>query len=360
MFHAVITNPNHCDYGIATITFPLPSDDYEGIMVMLEALKVGDTRKADIYIDEVYNCPPILKRLEGTLVNLDELDYLAKRLESFIEYETAQFQAMAHKLDIRSVPDFINLSYCCQLATVVTDVTDLEGIGRTHLINLNGGSIATSELEKADLSAVAAELLNSGSGIATPYGMVYDNGMELAPVYDGHHLPRYNYRADLLTVALTSKADGSDTPNTTWIYLPCDEICIERAIKRSGIAFEQMQFSVTDSMLPDDVEAAITFENEGIRDLNSLARCVQQLSRDEQKKLTAVVSVVKPERAMQICRIAEHLEELYDYAGLGRRHIEQEQGVFTDHGYVACPGTPMHAPSPMLLNRNIIENLAQR
>ncbi len=40
----------------------------------------------------------ILERLEGQGVNVDELDYLAKRLDSFCTGEDAQFQAMAHKL----------------------------------------------------------------------------------------------------------------------------------------------------------------------------------------------------------------------------------------------------------------------
>ena len=68
---------------------------------------------------------PALKRLENSKVNLDELDYLAKRLDSFCAGEDAQLQAMAEKLDMTDIRDFINLTFCCQQATVITDFSNL-------------------------------------------------------------------------------------------------------------------------------------------------------------------------------------------------------------------------------------------
>lgn len=62
----------------------------------------------------------ILKRLEKTNLNLDELDYLAKRLDSFDNGEAAQFQGMACKLGVSNIKDFINLTFCCQQATQTT------------------------------------------------------------------------------------------------------------------------------------------------------------------------------------------------------------------------------------------------
>lgn len=42
---------------------------------------------------------PVLNALQGTLVNVDQLDYLAKRLDSFCVGEDDQYKAMAHKLE---------------------------------------------------------------------------------------------------------------------------------------------------------------------------------------------------------------------------------------------------------------------
>ncbi|MFR8531364.1 MAG: hypothetical protein ACLVDB_09625 [Anaeromassilibacillus sp.] len=56
----------------------------------------------------------MLNRLVCTKVNLDELDYLAKRLDSFDVGESSQFQAMAEKLNLTSMKALINLTFCCQ------------------------------------------------------------------------------------------------------------------------------------------------------------------------------------------------------------------------------------------------------
>ena len=46
-------------------------------------MDMGDPLARDCQMDEILGEYPILKRLEGKPVNIDELDYLAKRLDSF-------------------------------------------------------------------------------------------------------------------------------------------------------------------------------------------------------------------------------------------------------------------------------------
>ena len=45
MMYAVLSNPNHLKYGVATIPFPIPRDQYTYCMDLLEALEIGDTVK---------------------------------------------------------------------------------------------------------------------------------------------------------------------------------------------------------------------------------------------------------------------------------------------------------------------------
>ncbi len=40
MIQAVLGNPNHPEYGVATIPFPIPHDQYAHCMELLEALKL--------------------------------------------------------------------------------------------------------------------------------------------------------------------------------------------------------------------------------------------------------------------------------------------------------------------------------
>ena len=105
---------NHEEYGEATVPFPIPPNEYESILEQMEALELGDAVRQDCRISEMDSAYPILKRLEGGSVNLDELDYLAKRLDSFTDQEAAQFQAAAVKFGISGIKDLINLTFWCQ------------------------------------------------------------------------------------------------------------------------------------------------------------------------------------------------------------------------------------------------------
>ena len=219
MIQAVLGNPHHPEYGVATIPFPIPRDQHAHCMELLEALEIGDAVKADCKVEKIDSFYTVLKRVEMLTVNVEELNYLAKRLDSFDTGEAAQFQAMAHKLELFELKDLINLTFCCQQATVITDFSDLAAVGRNHYMNLHGGSASVDELNALDGKKTARQLIESGSGTITPYGVVYDNGMKLEQVYDGRFFPCYYYKPNAITIAVTSKAEPEDTEHITWLYL---------------------------------------------------------------------------------------------------------------------------------------------
>ena len=96
MFQAVLSNRDHPEYGVATIPFPIPHDQYAHCMDLLEALEIGDAVRADCKVEKIDGFYTVLKRTEMLTVNIEELNYLAKRLDGFDTGEAAQFQAMAH------------------------------------------------------------------------------------------------------------------------------------------------------------------------------------------------------------------------------------------------------------------------
>ena len=169
MLKAVLSNPVHPEYGGITIPFPISREEYDHTMELLEGIDIGDVLRQDCNIAELDSSYSILKRLENATVNVDELDYLAKRLDSFDEGEAAQFQAMACKMSIRSLKDFINLTFCCQRATVIADFNDLEQAGRDHRMNLNGGVLSAEEAKLLDGRKEALQLIQSGAGTITPF-----------------------------------------------------------------------------------------------------------------------------------------------------------------------------------------------
>ena len=100
MIQAVLSNPSHPEYGVATIPFPIPNDQYAHCMELLAALEIGDAVRADCKVEKIDSFYTVLKRTEMLTVSVEELNYLAKRLDSFDTGEAAQFQAMAHKLEL--------------------------------------------------------------------------------------------------------------------------------------------------------------------------------------------------------------------------------------------------------------------
>ena len=371
IIHAVLGNPNHPEYGVATIPFPIPHDQYTHCMELLEALEIGDAVKSDCQVQEINSFYSVLKRTEMLTVNVEELNYLAKRLDGFDIGEATQFQAMAHKLELFEMKDLINLTFCCQQTTVITDFSDLAAVGRNHYMNLHGGSATVAELEALDGEGTARQLIESGSGTVTPYGVVYDNGMKLEQVYDGQFFPCYYYEPHATTVAVTSKSELEDTAHTTWLYLPMVQEEIGRALQRAGItdsAYTRLRLE--DSQLPDEVNVLLDMERESLVNLNSLAQATDALSTDDIKKLGVVVTLAKPQNAEQVKNLAENLDlfdfapgthspaeygkymirqsghfdydenldEFYDYEGYAQQRMNDEDGMFTDRGYIAYKG----------------------
>ena len=314
MIQAVLSNPHHPEYGVATIPFPIPHDQYAHCMELLEALEIGDAVKADCQVQEINSFYAVLKRMEMLTVNVEELNYLAKRLDSFDTGEAAQFQAMAHKLGLSTCKDFINLTFCCQQATVITDFSDLSAVGRNHYMNLHGGSAKMEELKALDGKGTARQLIESGSGTITPYGVVYDNGMKLEQVYDGQFFPCYYYEPNAITVAVTAKSEPEDTEHIAWLYLPMAQEEVDRALQRAGIMnLADARLHLEDTQLPDEVDMLLDMEQESLADLNALAKAARPLSNDDIIKLGAAVAMARLQTTEQIKNLLENLD-LFDFA----------------------------------------------
>ena len=75
-------------------------------------MDIGFPTAQDCRVDGLDSRYPILNRLVAQSPNVDELDYL------------------------------INLTFCCQQATVVTDFSRLEQAGKDRALAINGGAMS--------------------------------------------------------------------------------------------------------------------------------------------------------------------------------------------------------------------------
>ena len=369
-FQAVLSNQHHPESGVVTVPFPIPRAEYDNTIALLGPLEIGDAVRRDCRIDEVSGGFPVLKQLKRTNVNLDELDYLAKRLDSFDENEAMQFEGMASRLDLHSVDEFINLTFCCQEVTVVTDFSNLKSLGRRHFLTMNGGAASSDEINDKDFREIALDLLDHQAGHVTPYGVVYDNDFEMAELYDGRHFPEYRYEDCVMEVEMSSRFAPADSPGS-YLYLPMTQSQIERAMLRAGIDnYGDTCLRFLESSLPEEVDATLNFESESLSDLNELCRTIEPLSQTEREKLGAVILLTKPEQAFGITNLAKNLEQFdyvpkvrtpeeygkymimesghfdydenlagyIDFARYGVKRMEREQGQFADRGYVVYQG----------------------
>ncbi len=359
-----IGNPDHPEYGVATVPFPIPAGQYRPVIEMLEQLEVGHPTERDCKIREMYGWPKVLDRLCGQNINVDELDYLAKRLESFDEYEQAQYQGTVFEHDLRDMTDLINQTFCCQEATIVTNFADLEHVGRQHYLTVKGGC-TPDELRAVDGVETAYLLFDTGAGKVTPFGVVYDNLMKMEHLYDGIHFPDYRYSDSEMAVEVIAP-DRSQKP--TWLYLPMPQEQIQRLLIRGDA--ETHHIDIENHKLSPKVMGIIESGGNSIYALNDLCEAISVLDNAERRKLDAVIEFAFPEIPTQVAQLARNLEmfdfypnvnspedygrymiqesghftydpeldEFYDYKSYGNERISNESGRFTRDGYVAYNG----------------------
>ena len=372
MFEATLKNRSQPELGTLTVTFPIPEERYENVIFALKKLQIGDERKQDCCIDSIHapNCPALC-RMNGTLANVDELDWLGKKLESFDQYELLQFSAAAERFGLCSADELIDLSFCASEMTVISDFGDLEKVGRKHYLTVHGAA-DTKELERLNGKEIAQALITGQPGTVTQFGVVYDNGVQLEPVYNRKQLPQ-NWIAETCIMEVEIGAKGAETANAhEWGQLPASRIKLERAMLRVGIAScGEMQMLVTDSRFPDEVNCALDFERESLFELNRLCQMCSNFKEQDLEKFGVVCQMAKPTCAANIRQLAENLdqfdfapnvhtpeelgkymiqqsghyeydenlEDFYNYGDYGVKRMLQEDGVFVDRGYVSYHGT---------------------
>ena len=111
-------------------------------------------------------------------------------------------------------------------------------------------------------------MISGQPGTVTQFGVVYDNGVQLQPVYNRKQLPQ-NWLAETCIMELEIGTNGAEAANAhERVQLPASRIKLERAMLRAGIPpCGEMQIFITDSRFPDEVDCALDFEHESLFEL---------------------------------------------------------------------------------------------
>ena len=286
----------------AEIEFPCTDTELQR---KLTEVRPTDTSPDEIFVQAVHQ-PTMLSMLEDQFLNMDEVNFLAKRMDSFTYDELLQFYAAAQYEQLQSPKDLINLTYNLPCYTVVHDLRNLEAIGKTHYMNING-AVSASEMKKIDFAAIGRELIRSGNGKPTECGLLFKNqDVPYEEVYDGVNFPEYYHTECLAAVSITH---GRKTEH---LYLPCDELSITKAMYRVGAANTDELTVMLDSLEVDAHEWSDRIKellrDSSIYDVNEVLAAIDTADMNLDK-LSAVMEYADTDSPEAIIALAEHIDD---------------------------------------------------
>ncbi len=282
------------------IRFPCTEKALQEALAEIDAEQV---RPLELYVTEVV-FPEELDFLQYRFANLDEVNYLAKRMDSFFGDEEYQFYEAMKLEGFDTLPDLINLSFNLNRYPLIRDIGDMGKIGREYLLTVNG-CIPAHDEDDPKYAQLGRELIQSGNGIFTEHGMLcVDENTPFQRSYDGQTFPPYLYDPGVLCVA---KAEYGG--KTEYLYFPCEEEAIDKAFARLGTTADEVKITLED-FNTDSPEWFGRFREiaseEGVYELNRLTAAVNTADMDL-KKLWSVAEYAEAEDAEQLTRLAKGL-----------------------------------------------------
>ena len=195
-------------YGNSQTDLRFPCTEKE-MNAALERIHAEDITPLELYVSEVI-FPEELGCLQDRFVDLDEVNYLGKRMDSFFGDEEYQFYEAMKLEGFDTLPDLINLSFNLNRYPLIQDISDMGKIGREYLLTVKGCLPA----DDAD----------------TP----------LVKDYDGQNFPAYVY--DQMLCFIRAEYNGK----TEFLYLPCEEEAIDKAFARLGTTADEVKITLED------------------------------------------------------------------------------------------------------------------
>ena len=298
----------------------------------LERIHAEDVTPLELYASEVV-FPEELGCLQDRFVNLDEVNFLGKRMDSFFGDEEYQFYEAMKLEGFDTLPDLINLSFNLNRYPLIRDIGDMGKIGREYLLTVKG-CLPADDADDPKYAEFGRELIQSGNGIFTEHGMLFvDESTPFQRSYDGQTFPPYLYDPGVLCVA-KAEYDGK----TEYLYFPCEEEAIDKAFTRLGTTADEVKITLED-FNTDSPEWFGRFREiaaeEGVYELNRLTAAVNTADMDL-KKLWSVAEYAEAEDAEQLTRLARNIgcftfiEGATSYAEVGRFFTETEDRYILD------------------------------
>lgn len=347
-----------------TIWFPIEEENLDRIC---NELGIEMTTASNCYIENSMD-RNFLNILHNKNCNIDELNYLMKRLDGFSQKEIERFYAASFAENPKTMGELINLSFNMHCYSLVSDFNDLEKVGKDIYLT-ERQAVSTKELDELDGESYAMDVIkNNPNPIITPYGVLYKNSNVPEQVYNGKQFPPYIWKETIAAAQLTAKGENE------YIYLPCSDVEVEKALMRLETPYlHDCEVAVDSHSFPDSILNIVSESTTPVIKvdaLNNLAKHYSEMGSQDTRYFEKLMDHIKPRTIDEVFALAEsmyefelfdgikdmesygrymicesgrfeydpNLEEYIDFKRYGGEKIAQEDGAFSDKGYIIYHG----------------------
>lgn len=246
-----------------------------------------------------------LQKLEGQFLNMDEVNFFARRMEHLTEYERKVLAVYANDCDVSTIKDLINLTFSMKGLSLLTDFSDASQVG----VRLYTDEFSEIPEEQMDFTEFAKNALKESNVKVLPYGVLVDHGFELLEVYNGKTFPKFIVSEETVVVVEVQNTTG----DREYLYLPTDICSMDKVKERLQVReYREMKVTEVKNLRLPDTLVSIPEDINEIQQLtlfNEMCRKVRRFQEAELKQLAAAVQFTGLSNFSNIAYIATHLNE---------------------------------------------------
>ena len=317
----------------------LPAEEHE----IRDAFQRARITSSDVYHEySIYECEaiPILpfRRLDSP--SIDELNFLAKRLDELNDMERIVLRAVSPRIlkagedEIISPKDLINMTYGLDDVSVIANVNSSRDLGQFVIdndLNLDVEAIPKDSLYLLDAVKIGQLQQQNDGGVFMDGYYILAGEYELPEVYDGITLPTEEnspWYAFKLDVTRPPKGDdlGEVEKMAETLFLPVDREDADALAQRLGLErIEDCVYLGFESSIPQ-IDGDKFGDMHNFDQLNNLSEMMLEMSPSDQVKFKAVLSAEEPENIEQVLDVARSLDQ-YEFAPM----VEDEAHFFKSY-----------------------------
>lgn len=228
------------------------------------------------WVREVYNP---LNTLVGTVVDINELNFLTKRLETMRLYDWRVMSAYLSVHEAHDVITMINLTYSMEGLSWLEDesMADKEAVGKQLYMDRHR-EVSSLEDTKIDFAAYADEVLGNSLVMEVMGGFYVENCFSMREAYNGRTFPLHVYGPDNAIIYLEI---GNRAGDIEYLYLPTDIGSFDKMKRRLGAEwFQECAVKrIHNCCMPEEVFRCLppVHNIKELSVLNGICRSVEQI-----------------------------------------------------------------------------------